>query len=435
MMWTVVFGCEYLRRVRTKTFLLTTLLVPVGLVGIGAAVAGIFASAQSASEEARRQGVAVLDQSGRVLEALRRAAAQDADGGYRLFEASAPLAEAKRDLQADRHPVLLVLPPGLIEDDPAPAVGLYVKEAQPVLAQQALRRFVLGAVRELRLAHREPSPEVLAAVRERLAFNVVEIDDDGAEESSSAGASGAVATGIAMLIFVVTAIYGGTVMQAVMEEKSSRMAEVIVASAGAFDLLFGKILAVSAMAATQLGIWLLVLLAIGAAIGGLAAGLADGPGADGIGAIAASLPTELPSLRWDVAALVALMLPLGYLINASLFAAVGAMHENPWEAQMSVSLAMLPMILAVLVAQTMMLAPNGPMVVFGSFFPFTAPAILPARMVLVAMPWWQVAASVLLCAATAVGLVWLCGRIFRGSLLLYGKSLTWRDLRHLVAAD
>ena len=129
------------------------------------------------------------------------------------------------------------------------------------------------------------------------------------------------------------------------------------------------------------------------------------------------------------------MLPLGYLINASLFAAVGAMHENPWEAQMSVSLAMLPMILAVLVAQTMMLAPNGPMVVFGSFFPFTAPAILPARMVLVAMPWWQVAASVLLCAATAVGMVWLCGRIFRGSLLLYGKSPTWRDLRHLVAAD
>ena len=433
MMWTVVFGCEYLRRVRTKTFVLTTLLVPVGLVGIGIVVAAILASAQSANEEARRQGVAVLDQSGGALAALRRAAARETDGGYRLVEASGPLAAAKRDLQAGRHPLLLVLPKGLVEDDPAPAVGLYVKEAQPVLAEQALRRFVLGTVRELRLAHREPSPEVLAAVREGLAFDVVEIGDDGAEAASSARASGAVATGIAMLIFMVSAIYGGTVMQTVMEEKSSRMAEVIVASAGAFDLLFGKILAVSAMAATQLGIWLLALVAVGAAIGGLAASLA--PSADGIGAIAASLPTELPSLRLDVAALVLLMLPLGYLINASLFAAVGAMHENPWEAQLSVSLAMLPMILAVVVAQTMMLAPNGPMVVFGSFFPFTAPAILPARMLLVAMPWWQVAASATLCVATAVGMMWLCGRIFRGSLLLYGKNLTWRDLRHLLAAD
>lgn len=434
MMWPVVFGCEYLRRVRTKTFVLTTLLVPLGLVGIGVAVAAILASAQSATEEARRQGVAVLDQSGRALAALREAAAREADGGYRLVEASGPLAAAKRDLQAGRHPLLLVLPKGLVEDDPAPAVGLYVKEAQPVLAEQALRRFVLGTVRELRLAHRDPSPEVLAAAREGLAFDVVEVGDDGAEEASSARVSGAVATGIAMLIFMVSAIYGGTVMQAVMEEKSSRMAEVIVASAGAFDLLFGKILAVSAMAATQLGIWLLALVAVGAAIGGLAASLAA-PGADGIGALAAALPTELPSLRLDVAAMVALMLPLGYLVNASLFAAVGAMHENPWEAQLSVSLAMLPMILAVVVAQTMMLAPNGPLVVFGSFFPFTAPAILPARMVLVAMPWWQVAASALLCMATAVGMVWLCGRIFRGSLLLYGKNLTWRDLRHLLAAD
>lgn len=433
-MWTVVFGCEYLRRVRTKTFVLTTLLVPVGLVGIGVVVVAILASAQSATEEARRQGVAVLDHSGNVLAALRQAAAREADGGYRLVEASGPLAAAKRDLQAGRHPLLLVLPKGLVEDDPAPAVGLYVKEAQPVLAEQALRRFVLGTVRELRLAYRDPSPEVLAAVREGLAFDVVEVGEDGAEEASSAGASGAVATGIAMLIFMVSAIYGGTVMQAVMEEKNSRMAEVIVASAGAFDLLFGKILAVSAMAATQLGIWLLALVALGAVIAGLAGSLAT-PGAEGIGAIAAALPTELPSPRLDVAALVLLMLPLGYLINASLFAAVGAMHENPWEAQMSVSLAMLPMILAVVVAQTMMLAPNGPMVVFGSYFPFTAPAILPARLVLVAMPWWQVAASVMLCVATAAGMVWLCGRIFRGSLLLYGKNLTWRDLRHLLAAD
>ena len=432
----VVFVNEYVRRVKTKTFVLTTLLVPLAVVGIIGLVGGLIShSVESESERIRQDGIAVLDETGQAMSALREAAAADGEE-YRLVEVFGPVERAKQAVLEGRQQALVVLPRGLVEGNPAAPIAVYVKTKQSVLTERAWRSLILGAVRELRLARHELPPEALATLRERLAFDVIEVSEEG-ERQGSIETSGAIGTAIAMAIFLFATIYGGSVMQAVMEEKSSRMAEIIVASVGAFELLLGKILAVSAMAATQVGAWLLLLLVGGVALG-VAVGFSGFEGAVGTGAgeqAADQLPFDLPAVRWDVALLVVLMLPLGYLINASLFAALGAMHENPWEAQMSVTVAMLPMLLAIIVAQTMVFAPNGPLVAFGSFFPFTAPAILPARMLLADMPVWQVALSVALTVATTVGMVWLCGRIFRGSLLIYGKKLTWRELRQVIVAD
>ena len=443
----IVFANEYLRRVRTKAFLLTTLLVPAGVVAVAAVVGGLVAhSVQSESERARQQGIAVYDEDGRVLPMLRRNAIQQQqqeepgeDSAYLLVELHGPLAAAKARFRAGGFHGLLHLPEGLAGDDPPP-IRFFVREKQSVLAEDAVRDFVLRAVRELRLARHGLSPEAYATMRERLTFNVVGIAEDGDEKSASVGASGVAATVVAMVILMVGAIYGGTVMQAIMEEKSSRMAEVVVSSAAPFELLLGKILAVSAMAATQMGVWLLLLLAAGAVGLGLAFG--DVPTQEGGGVplldddLAREVfPDGLPQVRWDVVAVVLLMLPLGYLINASVFAALGAMHENPWEAQMSVTLAMLPMMITLIVAQTIVFAPNSPLVLVCAYLPFTSPAILPARMLLVDMALWQVALSIVLCAVATVGMIWLCGRIFRGSLLIYGKKLGWRDLRQVIVAD
>ena len=436
-MLAVIFVNEYLRRVRTRAFLLTTLLVPaVAIVAIGVVALLISQSVRSESERARALGIAVHDASGRVFPRLVAAAA-DEEGGYRVTAATGTLAAAKAAVRAGRHHALLVVPAGVAEDPRPRAIELFVKAKQSIIAEKDVRGFVLPVVRELRLARHDVSPDAYAALREPLAFIVRGLAEEGEVDAGAATRSSAsAATAIAMIIFMVATIYGGAVMQAVMEEKSSRMAEIVVSSATPFALLLGKILAVSAMAATQLGIWLLLVLI------GVAVALAAGDwGASAAGAslldqdVREALPAGLPSMRWDVAAVALVMLPLGYLINASIFAALGAMHENPWEAQMSVTIAMLPMLLAVVVAQTIVFAPDGPLVVICAFFPLTAPAILPARMLLVDMPAWQVVLGVGLCVACTAGLIWLCGRIFRGSLLIYGKKLTWRDLRHVIVAD
>ena len=440
----IIFVNEYLRRVRTKAFLLTTLLMPAGVVAVAAVVGGLVAhSVQSESKQARQQGIAVYDEDGRLFPMLQRNAMrqqeEDDESAYLLTEVAGPLAAAKARFRAGGYHGLLHLPEGLAEEVPPP-IKFFVKEKQSVIAEGAMRDFVLRAVRELRLARHGLSPEAYATMRQRLVFNVVGLAEDGDEKSGSVGASGVAATVVAMIILMVGAIYGGTVMQAIMEEKSSRMAEVVISSAAPFELLLGKILAVSAMAATQMGVWLILLAAGGLAVAGFAFGDVPTPeGGEGSFLddefVAEAFPGGLPQVRWDVVAVVLVMLPLGYLINASVFAALGAMHENPWEAQMSVTLAMLPMMISIIVAQTIVFAPNSPLVLVCAFLPFTAPAILPARMLLVDMALWQVAFSVVLCAAATVGMIWLCGRIFRGSLLIYGKKFGWRELRQVIAAD
>ena len=142
-----------------------------------------------------------------------------------------------------------------------------------------------------------------------------------------------------------------------------------------------------------------------------------------------------PPIRFDVVAVVLLMLPLGYLINASLFGALGAMYESTQEAQVAVTIAMMPMIVAMLMVQIVSLVPNSALVVFGSYFPFTAPFMLPARMLVADMAAWQVLASVALCASSALAVIWLAGRVFRGSLLIYGKKLALKEIWTILRAD
>ena len=427
----VVFAAEYLRRVKSKAFVIVTLLGPVVLFGgMGAILFLVEQSTQSETERLRDRSIAVLDQDGRVLAAMK----VGGDETYRLVAAGGGLDAAKQDVLDGRHYALLVLPPGIADGDANEAPRLYVTETQSLLARQGLRRHISHAVREVRLAPYELPAQVRSILTSELDFNVVSLSDAGEEEAGSPGISAAVGFGLALFILFIVAVYGGLVMQVVMEEKSSRMAEVVLSSVRPFELLVGKVLSVAAAAATQFAIWTVILAVVGVAVsfsGQVDAELAElVPAALGDGGA-----PSLADIRYDVVLVVIFMLPLGYFINCSLFAAVGALHENPTEAQMSVTFALMPSILTMLMVQMLAVAPNSGLVAFGSFFPFSAPAVLPARMLLTDMPVWQTLLSMALCVVTTVGMIWLAARIFRGSLLIYGKKPTLRDLRNVIFAD
>ena len=425
-----VFAGEYLRRVRTKAFVLTTLLAPIALAGIvAAAIAAIYFWVES--ESARERRIAVLDESGRILPALEARENET----YRLRSAPVSLADAKQAVVDGEVDVLLVLPPELAEAGGPSDASAYVKDRQSIAAEQALRGFLLDVVRDVRLAQYELPPEILDTLNARLELTTVALTESGGEEAGSAAGSVAVGLGVGVVILLVMWTYGALVMQTTMEEKTSRMAEILVSSVRPFELLLGKILAVGAMAATQLAVWLAML----AALGVVAAGVL--PAEDlveiGLAALgeAADGPVALPAIRFDVVAVVVLMLPLGYLINASLFGALGAMYESPQEAQVAVTIAMAPMIVALLMVQTVGLAPNSMLVAFGSYFPFTAPVMLPTRMLVADMAAWQVLFSIVLCASSALAIVWLAGRVFRGSLLIYGKKPAVKEIWTILTAD
>ena len=438
----VVFAAEYRRRVKSKVFLIVTFLGPLLLFGgIGTLAFLAMQSAESETERLRGYRIGVLDEDGRVFAGMKAGGEET----YRFVRASNTLESAKQGMFTGHYYALLVLPPGIADGETDEAPSLYVRERQSILAQQGLSSHVSQAVREVRLAPYDLSPKVRFILANQLALNVVSLSHAGEEEASSPGVSAAVGFGLASFTMFVVALYGGLIMQVMMEEKGSRMAEVVLSSVRPLELLMGKILSVAAVAATQIGTWIAILAVVGVVLslsGRVeaelaefmpASMLADPPSAGAAAGHGGAL--LLAGIRYDVVLVVLVMLPLGYFLNCSVFAAVGAMYENPTEAQMSVTLAFMPMILTIFMVQMLLVAPNSGLVAFGAFFPFSAPALLPARMLLTDMPVWQTLLSVTLCAVSTFTMLWLAARIFRGSLLIYGKRPTLRDLRNVIFAD
>jgi ABC-2 type transport system permease protein len=211
--------------------------------------------------------------------------------------------------------------------------------------------------------------------------------------------------GMVMVMYVTVLLYGVNVMRSILEEKTSRIMEVMLSTASAKDLMAGKILGVGAVGLTQVGIWVLTAGIFSSSALVASAGLIKGV-----------LSVKL-LLYFGVFFL------LGYVLYSTLCAAVGSMVNSEQEAQQMQFLVMMPMILSVIFIVNIFQHPSSPIAMFGSFFPFTAPLVMFSRIAIQPeTPWWQIAASIALMIATIYGMVVLCGRIYRVGILMYGKK-------------
>jgi ABC-2 type transport system permease protein len=211
--------------------------------------------------------------------------------------------------------------------------------------------------------------------------------------------------GMVMVMYVTVLLYGVNVMRSILEEKTSRIMEVMLSTASAKDLMAGKILGVGAVGLTQVGIWVLTAGIFSSSALVASAGLIKGV-----------LSVKL-LLYFGVFFL------LGYVLYSTLCAAVGSMVNSEQEAQQMQFLVMMPMILSVIFIVNIFQHPSSPIAVFGSLFPFTAPLVMFSRIAIQPeTPWWQIAASIALMIATIYGMVVLCGRIYRVGILMYGKK-------------
>ena len=430
-MLAIVFASEYQRRIKTRTFVLVTLLVPFAVFGIGIAVALVESS--EGDEEPQRE-IAVFDPGGAVLAALQQADAS----AYRFSREATSAEQAKQAVLDDRYDGLLSVPADLDA-----GFHFYVRQHGSISERNALRNFALGIVRDVRLNQHQLSPELRTVLASRPSFDVVRLTDDG-EDRSGAGAALVIGSITAMVLTGFVIIYGGNVMQAVMEEKASRMAEMVVSAVRPFDLLMGKILAGAAIGVTQVAAWAVLSALLLAAASTF---LLFGTGSEAVSGQSAGAALQDAKAAWTqiagsgfvvspAAVIVALLLlPFGFLIHASVFASLGALYENAADAQNAAFVAMLPVMVSAVIVPTVGPYPDGSMVAFGSFFPFSAPAILPARMLVTDVPVWQIGVGIAVCIAGSLAMVWLAGRILRGSLLMYGKTPTLRDFRRILFGE
>jgi ABC-2 type transport system permease protein len=263
------------------------------------------------------------------------------------------------------------------------------------------------------------------------------IDSGAGEKKSVAGVAYAVSFICGFLIYMILMIYGTMVMRGVMEEKTNRIAEVIVSSVKPFQLMLGKILGIGAVGITQFVIWIVLLIGLQLLLPmifpSMSAGMAQQAAASGSGAESAGM------LRTVTEGLSSINVPLnifaflfyfagGYLLYASLFAAIGSVvSEDQSEAQQLVFPVMMPIILAFVIMAKAVSDPNSSLAVFGSLFPLTSPIVMMAR-INYDVPAWQLITSMLLLVAGFLFFTWVTAKIYRTGILLYGKRVTWKEM-------
>ena len=211
-----------------------------------------------------------------------------------------------------------------------------------------------------------------------------------------------------MIMYMTVLLYGINVMRSILEEKTSRIMEVMLSTATSREMMAGKIFGVGAVGLTQVGIWAVAA----AGVAGYAA--------------AASGMMKMFKVAMSPMLLIyfVVFFLLGYVLYSTLCAAVGSMVNSEQEAQQMQFLVMMPMILAIVFITNIFTHPNSSIAVFGSLFPFTAPLVMFSRIAMQGgeTPIWQIGLSIVLMIATIYAMVWLCGRIYRVGILMYGKK-------------
>jgi ABC-2 type transport system permease protein len=416
-----IFRREYLERVRDRWFVLATVFGPV-LFGVLMFAPALLARRAERSAAADLQQVIVLDATGTRVG--RRIAAELAGGAAgnperaRVREVTAadlPRAEAqaRRDVIAKRAIGVLVIDAAAFARGEVRYAGLNAAALGDVgYIQRVVREQVLAA----RIEREGVDPRrSVALARAKVDVRTEQITERGAGASGRVSAIFAIV--VATVLYASILLYGQMVLRGVMEEKQTRVAEVVLSSVPASTLLAGKVLGVAAVGLTQLALWSAVSFGMYRARQPVLARL--GVAAD---------PVVLPSVDPTTAALLLLYFLLGYLFFAALFAIVGAVVNSEQEAQQAQTPVILLLVSSVAVLQPVLTNPDGGLARVMSVLPFSAPIVMPLRMSLAPVSGLALASSLLTIAAGAHVAVWLAARIYRVGLLMYGKQPSVREI-------
>ena len=439
----LVIGREYNTRVRKKSFLILTFVVPILFAAMCFLPSLIMLNTKEKTKE-----VAVVDQSGIVLPFLENGQAAN----WYDFSAEDP-EELKGRLDELGQDILVVISP--LDEENSVSVATYSTKPAGVDFAENLSGRVSDAVEDYRIKsyNIKGLDEILSSVKARIHVQEFTLGEDGKETISESGIFMIISMILGMLIYMFVAMFSGMVMSSVIEEKSSRVVEVLVSSVKSIDLMFGKIIGVALVALTQFALWIVLTVAI-VGIGGAAFGpklLQKVQSTDAIEQTAQmatmgtgfhmedalammedsslkTILTTLGNIHWGQLILAFLVyFILGYLLYSSLFAAVGSAVENESDSQQLQLPITIPLILGFFIALMAMRNPYSPVVFWGSMIPFTSPIVMLAR-IPYGVATWELILSIAILIATFAVCAWASAKIYRAGILIFGKKSSWADL-------
>lgn len=426
---------EYLTRVSKKTFVLSTFLTPLLLAGIIAAV--IFMTVKNVQQEK----VAVADKNGLLKEFLE-------PGEQLQFEF---LSDADTSLLSKGYSAVL-LAPGNGMNSTTERFEIYTKKNLSVITESSIRRRLNDAI-ETRMVTQQggmskAAYDSIRSQAKEVGFDNKVLDGGSEVKAGNSGVAYAVGYGAGFLIYITLFLYGAMVMRGVMEEKTNRIAEVVVSSVKPKQLMLGKIIGIGAVGVTQFVLWVVLIVGLTSLIGLFVPAEvmeqvnAMNKGVPGAGmAIQANQATiafaeaqhTLSSVNWWV--IVGCFLfyfVFGYLFYAALFAAVGsAVNEDPQDAQSLMMPITMPIIFSIVIMMNAVTRPESALATWASIIPFSSPIVMMARLpfgVPGTVPYWQLGLSMVLLVLGFLGTTWLSAKIYRTGILMYGKKVTMKEM-------
>ncbi|MEY3322413.1 MAG: hypothetical protein RLZZ417_1996 [Bacteroidota bacterium] len=421
---------EYISRVTSKSFILTTLLTPLAIVLFTAVVTLIFSY-----ETDEIQNIAVVDEA-KILDGSIR----DEENLFFHFEKQ-PLKEVLAGMEKSSYSGVLYVPEIREVMDKKYTVYYYASKQPGLSIQFKIKERVEDALRDFKIIKLNLDKVQISALDTKVILEPEPLSKDDADSSRLTSAIAAI-IGMSMgfIMYMTVFIYGMMVMRSVMEEKMNRIVEVMISSVKPFQLMLGKIIGVGGVGLTQVLVWVIlvpVLLFITRLIMGIdlttnmsmAQGAAPEFNPDDMQAMVALAMKEFNQINWWlIVPLFMLFFLGGYFLYSSLFAAVGSAIGDDMGESSSLTLPItIPVILALYIMMQSVESPDSSLARWSSMFPLFSPIVMPARLAF-NPPWWEVALSLTLLIGTAMFFVWISGRIYRVGILLYGKKAGIKEL-------
>ncbi len=418
---------EYLTRVRNKTFILSTILLPLFFIGF------IFASAYFSIKSVDKQKIAVADENGIFKNNFQ---------SDKIITYEFPGGVNQNNFIEKGYTAFLNIPKNY--ESKQDSVSLISDKQLGMEAEEKVKDQLNNAIRNKAFLQNKIDKKILDSINDineesLYKFSPVIKQGDKTAQSNS-GLSYGIGFGSGILIYMTLFIYGAAVMRGVMEEKMNRIAEVIISSVKPFQLMMGKILGIAAVGLTQLLIWIVLIIGLSTIASSFlshdallhAQNMNTSMGPAGNTAAMKFLTTKntILSANWG------LIIPCflfyfigGYLFYASLFAAVGSVvNEDPQEAQSLMLPITMPIILSFIIMTTAAGKPDAPVSVWGSMIPFSSPIVMMARIPSNSVPAWQIAISMFSLIAGFILTTMLAAKIYRTGILLYGKKVTFKEM-------
>ena len=425
---------EYTSRVKNKRFLLITILMPLLMVAF------IVGSAYLSSTGTEQRKIAVIDPNGFFKGHLKNS---------QQLEFSFPSDVDTNNYKQKGYSDVLILPK--FEGNQKVDYILRSKKSMGMMLQESITNKINSAIEDQMLQEAGIHQDVLDSIHKSSQFAELKAYEDKGKTSKESNAALASGIGYAsgFLIYLTMFIYGSMVMRGVMEEKTNRIAEVIISSVKPFELMMGKIIGIGAVGLTQFLLWIVLITTLSSvALGMLPADIqhqvstlqqSNGQMAGGMMQASESaqriynIQHTLATANWPLIISCFIFYFLGgFLFYAALFAAVGSVvNEDPQDAQSLMFPITMPIIFSYVITNVVIQNPNTPMAFWASIIPFSSPMVMMARIaygVPSTVPYWELALSMLTLIAGFVFTTWLSGKIYRTGILMYGKKATWKEM-------